>query len=357
LLPVYFYSLKILLASHLFSPSIGGIESCSLDLALAFAKLGHEVRVITQTLSNYPDDDHGLKVIRRPGKSVLFRAIRWCDVYFQSNISLQTAWPLVFIRKPWVVCTHTWLRNPDGSAGVWGHVKRLALRFATNIYISKAISDHVGYKGFVVPNPYNSGIFREISGMTRERSLVFLGRLVSDKGCDLLIQSLAMLRDAGLVLPLTIIGVGPEAESLKKLAAAKGLGDLVRFAGALTGEALARELNRHQVLVVPSRWEEPFGMVALEGIACGCLVVGSAAGGLPDAIGACGGTFKNGDALDLTRAIREVFEKRKAIQHSQAEIFDHLNRHRAEVVAAGYIEIFERLCLNGHKGKGSLLQK
>jgi glycogen synthase len=340
---------KILISSHVFSPSIGGIESCTLDLALAFSKSGHEVQVITQSPSNNPDDDHGLKVIRRPSKSVLLRAIRWCDVYFQSNISLQTLWPLIFIRKPLAVCTHTWLRNADGSRGAMVRLKKLALRFATNIYISKAIRDHVGYKGFIVPNPYNSATFRVISGIPRERSLVFLGRLVSDKGCDLLIQSLAMLRDAGLELPLTVIGAGSEEVSLKKMVAAKGLDDLVRFAGMLRGEALARELNRHEVLVVPSRWEEPFGMVTLEGIACGCLVVGSASGGLPDAIGSCGVTFKNGDVADLSRAIREVLEKKEVAQNFQQAVSNHLNRHHAEVTAARYVEIFECVCLNRQK--------
>jgi glycosyltransferase involved in cell wall biosynthesis len=338
--------MKILLIAHVFSPSIGGIETCSLNLALAFAKLGHEVQVITQTLSNNPDDDHGLKVIRRPGKSALFQAIRWCDVFFQNNISLQTAWPLLFIRRPWVVCTATWLRNPDGSTGMAGHLKRLALRFATNIYISKAIRDHVGYPGFLVPNPYDGETFRVIPEIKRGGSLVFLGRLVSDKGCDLLVQSLARLRDAGLALPLTIIGTGPEEAALKNLVIAEKLEGLVRFAGALRGDALARELNRHEVLVVPSRWAEPFGIVALEGIACGCPVVGSAGGGLPDAMGQCGVLFKNGDVEDMTRAIREVFGQRQDLQYFQATVADHLKAHRMEVIATRYVEIFERLC--GH---------
>lgn len=342
--------MNILLSTHVFPPSIGGIESCSLELALAFSKLGHEIQVITTTLSNNPADDHGLKVIRRPGKSVLLRAIRWCDVYFHNNISLQTAWPLIFIRKPWVVCTQTWLRNADGSADVWSHLKRLALRFATNVYISRAVRNHVGYEGYVVPNPYDNATFRVISGIARERSMVFLGRLVSDKGCNLLLQSLAILREAGLALPLTIIGTGPEKPALTAIVAKLQLDDLVCFAGALTGEALARELNRHQVLVVPSRWDEPFGIVALEGIACGCLVVGSAGGGLPEAIGCGGLTFKNGDASDLSRAIREVFEKWEVIQTSKGAIADHLNRHRAEVTAGRYVEIFRCHCLSGLKG-------
>jgi glycosyltransferase involved in cell wall biosynthesis len=341
--------MKILIAAHVFSPMVGGIESVTLDLALAFANQGHEVQVITPTPSVDPKDDHGLKVIRSSGKSDLIRAVRWCDVYLQSNISLQTAWPLLFIRRPWVVCTHTWIRRTNGSTGLADRFKKFLLRFATNIYISKAIRDHVGCKGSIIPNPYNDGLFRVIPGIARERSLVFLGRLVSDKGCDLMIESLAQLRDAGWAMPLTIIGSGSEEEALKKSVVEKRLGGLVTFAGVLRGESLARELNRHEVLVVPSRWEEPFGMVAVEGIACGCLVVGSNRGGLSDAIGPCGLTFKSGDAADLTRAIREIFEKREALPPSQKAIANHLNDHRAEVTAARYLEIFESLCSKNDK--------
>lgn len=341
--------MKILIAAHVFSPMVGGIESVTLDLALAFVNQGHEVQVITPTPSDNPKDDHGLKVIRGPGKSALLRAIRWCDVYFQSNISLQTAWPLLFIRRPWVVCTHTWIRKPDGSVKFAERMKRFLLRFATNIYISKAIGEHVGHKGNIVPNPYNAGIFRLIPGIARERSMVFLGRLVSDKGCDLLIESLAILRDAGCSTPLTIIGSGSEEEALKKSVAEKHLGGLVNFVGILKGDALAKELNRHEVIVVPSRWEEPFGMVALEGIACGCLAVGSDRGGLPDAIGPCGVTFKSGNPTDLARALREVFENRDVAQKSQKAMAGHLNNHRAEVTAARYVEIFESLCSKNDK--------
>jgi glycogen synthase len=342
---------KILIAVHLFPPSVGGLESCTLDLALAFSKLGHHVRVLTQTPSDDPDDNHGLDVVRCPSNIALFRAVRWCDLFFQSNISLQITWPLLFARRPWVVCTHTWLRKPDGSTNLYCHLKRLALRFATNIYISKAIRDHVGYRGFIIPNPYNSEAFHLISGIARARSLVFLGRLVSDKGCDLLVQCLSALRDSGFMIPLTVIGSGPEEESLRRLVVAKGLDDLVCFVGILKGEALARELNRHQVLVVPSRWDEPFGMVALEGIACGCFIVGSAGGGLTDAIGDCGVTFRNGDVEDLCRAIREAFERIETGRCDDAIVANHLERHRAEVVASRYLKIFEHACLHGVSGK------
>ena len=57
-----------------------------------------------------------------------------------------------------------------------------------------------------------------------------------------------------------------------------------------------------------SRWAEPFGIVALEGIACGCAVVGTALGGLPEAIGPCGLTVPNADTSAMGRALRSLLE-------------------------------------------------
>jgi glycogen synthase len=342
-----FYPLKILISTHVFSPSIGGIESCSLALAQAFSQAGHEVQIVTQTPSDNSEDNHGLKVWRQPTKRTLLHKMHWCDVFFQNHISLQTAWPLIFIRRPWIVTTATWLRKPDGTVDLWEKFKKWVLRFAANIYISKAIQEHVGHPGFVVPNPYDSETFQLAPEVKRNRSLIFLGRLVSDKGCDLLIHSMAMLRDAGLALPLTIVGTGSEEARLKQLVETFGLIDWVRFAGALKGKPLANELNRHQVLVVPSRWDEPFGIVALEGMACGCLVVGSAAGGLADTIGNCGVTFKNGDIADLARAIREILDDPELTERCREAASSHLNRHRIESVAERYLKIFEQPRANG----------
>ena len=146
----------------------------------------------------------------------------------------------------------------------------------------------------------------------------------------------------GFALPLTIIGTGPEEASLKELTRSEGLSDSVRFVGALRGEELARELNRHQVMVIPSRWHEPFGIVAVEGIACGCLIVGSEAGGLPDAIGSCGVTFKNGDEIDLARAITKIVEDRELATLCRQATSIHLRNHTTETVARRYIEFFSQ---------------
>ena len=68
----------------------------------------------------------------------------------------------------------------------------------------------------------------------------------------------------------------------------------------------ATELARHQVMVTPSHYEEPFGIVALKELACGCLPLVSERGGLPEAIGNHGSTFPNGDADALAGRLQEI---------------------------------------------------
>src|ERR1044071_8621228 len=119
---------------------------------------------------------------------------------------------------------------------------------------------------------------------------------------------------------LTIAGDGPEREPLETQAVKLGLQSRVEFVGSQSSHQLAELLRQHQILVVPSRWREPFGIVALEGIACGCVIVGSAEGGLAEAIGPCGLTFPNGDARALAdilaRLLTDPAERDRLRQHA-----------------------------------------
>jgi len=325
---------KILLSSYAFYPNIGGIESASELLATAFVELGHEVRVITQT----PGSDRAgwpFKVLRKPGARVLLEWVRWSDVFFHNNISLQSVWTLLFVRRPWVVTHQTWIARQDRSLGWQDHLKRFLLRFAENISISGAISRNI---------PVASVFFR-VPEIQRTKDLIFLGRLVSDKGVDLLIEALKRLKESGLTLGLTIVGSGPEEETLKALAQRLGVEAQIDFLGSKTGSDLARVLNAHRIMVVPSRWAEPFGIVALEGIGCGCAVVGSEDGGLPDAIGPCGLTFPNGNALELANAIRRLVTDDGLLTELRANAPEHLAKHTARAVAAAYLEVFQRVQL------------
>jgi glycosyltransferase involved in cell wall biosynthesis len=172
--------------------------------------------------------------------------------------------------------------------------------------------------------------------------LIFAGRLVSDKGADLLLEALGLLKTEGIRPSLTLVGSGPEELALRTQAKALSLQDQVHFAGVHCGPDLARLLQQHRILVVPSRWPEPFGIVALEGLACGCSVVASDQGGLPEAAGPCGITFPNGDAEALAQKIKAQLGQP---QPSSTLAATHLSRFTVESVTASYLERLGALAL------------
>jgi glycosyltransferase involved in cell wall biosynthesis len=334
--------LKILFSSYLFDPSVGGIESVSKILAQKFATAGEDVRVITQSLGR-PIPHANYWLARRPSIAEIFRLLRWCDLFFQNNISLRSLIPALILRKPTVVAHQTWLQNVHGGIGWQNRLKQRLLPFITNIAISKAVADRLSSHPFVIGNPYEDRVFRLMPEITRDKTIVFVGRLVSDKGVDLLLQALKLLQRDGFSPDLTIVGSGPEEGNLRKLSAQLGLDRQVTFAGQQSGNSLAQTLNRHRVLAVPSRWAEPFGIVALEGIACGCVVVGSQNGGLKEAIGPCGLTFENGNvaalASQLQRLINEPDTRATLLQRAP----EHLANFRSEVIAAAYLRIMRKM--------------
>jgi len=303
---------------------------------------GHSVKVATLT----PDaraPGEGFEILRAPSFARLAQAARWCDVYFQNNISLQLAGPLLIVRRPWIMAHQTWIPQPRGFSGLNHRLKLFLLRFGISTSISQAMADSLPVASEVIPNPYDASVFHERDSVARSEDLVALGRLVSDKGFDLLIQALGLLAKDGVAPRLTIIGDGPEKPLLIRLAKDLGVADQVTFRAAMTGTALAEELNRHRIMVIPSRWKEPFGIVALEAIACGCVPVGSREGGLADAIGLCGSTFPNGDVPALTRELTRLLKGPELLHHYREHAADHLCRHWPEAIARRYLEIFERV--------------
>jgi glycogen(starch) synthase len=334
-------SMKILISSHAFLPLVGGIETVTELLARAWAQAGHEIVLVTQT----PCDDElsfPFAVYRRPSAGRLLRLLRWSDLYFHSNISLRTAWPLMPIRRPWVIAHHGELLPT-----VRGKLKRLLSRCAYNIAVSQAVACGLGIPCTVQPNPYDDRVFRRQPGIERRRDLIFVGRLVSVKGVASLLDALRQLQlETGLTPNLAIVGDGPERSRLQQQSVANGLQDRITFAGWQRGDDLARLLNESKILVVPSLSDEPFGVVALEGIACGCAVVGSRGGGLADAVGPCGLTFANGSTEQLAARLQEMLGDPSCPERFTRYAHRHLHGHRPARVAAAYLEAFTR-ALNG----------
>lgn len=334
--------MRIVICSYRFLPSIGGIEEVSRILAEEFVKAGHEASVVTHTQQTAAEDKAAAyRIIRAPRAGELLREARKADVFFHNNISLQYAWPVLAGARRWTVAHHTWIQQSKGNRKWSDHAKHFALKFARNISVSREIAEHLDVPSVVIANPYRANIFREIGGVSRNKDLIFVGRLVSDKGLADLIDALAMLKGTGLAPSLTIVGTGPEEARLKEQAAGRGLAAQIAFAGPRRDEELATLLNEHRLVVVPSRWNEPFGLVALEGIACGCVAVGSSGGGLKLAIGPCGRTFPNGDAKALASTIAELLTSPQSMAEHRAQSAAHLAQFAPAAVAAKYLNVFE----------------
>jgi glycosyltransferase involved in cell wall biosynthesis len=111
--------------------------------------------------------------------------------------------------------------------------------------------------------------------------VLFLGRLTSGKGCTRAVQATARAQRAlGRPLHLTIAGEGPELDRCRKFASK--LGVETDFSGWVGPERRLELLRQSDVLIVPSLWPEPFGIVGLEAGAVGVPAVAYGVGGIVD---------------------------------------------------------------------------
>ena len=99
--------------------------------------------------------------------------------------------------------------------------------------------------------------------------------------------------------------------------------------------------NAHEILVIPSLWAEPFGVVALEGIACGCVVLGTKDGGLKEAIGSCGIVCDNNSVDALTESLRILLTQPNVRETLRAHAKSQLRNFCASSVASEYLNLFE----------------
>ena len=190
------------------------------------------------------------------------------------------------------------------------------------------------------------------SAVEREKVILFAGRVVRDKGVDTFVAA------CGAALPdlpgwravmIGADGFGPNApvtpwlRALRPLAAAAGV---EMWGYRPHGEVMAA-MARAAIIVVPSRWPEPFGLTALEAMAAGGALLCAPRGGLPEVFGAAGVAIEPEDAVALAAVIREVagdparMAALGAAGRARAKLFDlapaarRLDALRRQVLAAG----------------------
>ena len=140
----------------------------------------------------------------------------------------------------------------------------------------------------------------------------FAGRLVSKKGVDVLLHAMVLLLRQQPATKLVVVGDGPERGRLTALAQALRIEQAVDFLGHLERGAVEAALASAWVQAVPSRWEEPFGLVAAEAMMRGTATVASRSGGLTEQIidGETGYLVAPGDPTALAQGLARVLGDR-----------------------------------------------
>jgi glycosyltransferase involved in cell wall biosynthesis len=173
----------------------------------------------------------------------------------------------------------------------------------------------------------------------------WVGRLEREKGPDVLLEALALLRDVSW--QATLIGEGQELATLQQLAMRLGLADRVRFHGAVADAA--RLYRAFDVVALSSRTEGT-PIVLFEAMAAGTPVVATAVGGVPDVVtDSTAVLVPSEDPAALSRALRDVFVDRPAACRRAERAAGVLGERYA---AGAWLQAYEALYLRVARRRG-----
>jgi glycosyltransferase involved in cell wall biosynthesis len=227
---------------------------------------------------------HALRMAKKAGARVLW--FTW------QNLNRRYPFPVRLIERYNLRQADYAIAGSDGAAAVWrekGYTGRLAVipQFGVDPDI-------------FFPRPAGQGIPGEFT-------IGYMGRLVREKGVDLLLTALSGVQSRWR---LVIVGAGPERERLERFADRLEIAHRVSFVGVIPSMRAPGFYRELDALVLPSRsqsnWVEQFGRVLIEAMACGVPVVGSDSGEIPHVIGGAGLVFPEDDAKALENCLQRL---------------------------------------------------
>ena len=174
--------------------------------------------------------------------------------------------------------------------------------------------------------------------------LLYAGRLVLEKGPDILIDAFEVLHYENPELSLIIVGEGPLKQSLMNKVIRLGLQNRIHFMGFVDQETLVAIYRSADVFVIPSLYE-PFGIVALEAMASGVPVVSSDVGGLSEIVenAVTGLKVQPGDPQLLASAIRQVLGVPSLCEFLKINGYEYaLKRYDWDLVAEKTLQTYMR---------------
>jgi glycosyltransferase involved in cell wall biosynthesis len=317
--------------------SIGGAETYLRWVLAALVGSGHEVAWAFEWASTEPDRavDRGIEPLRRWDLQTLPRAafldelagFRPDVVFLQGSsdetldLELSRRFPtLLFAHAFYGTCATGWrvhriperqvctrrfgpaclplnylrgcgVRNPKGLLSSYASqrgraevLRGLLGMVVASEYMRQIFTDHDVPVANVHVIPYPTEVAPDLAAPLERASrsrVLFLGRLTSGKGLKSAVEAVAHAqRGLGRPLLLSVAGEGPERSRCERLAAELGVS--VEFLGWVGAERRLQLLRATDLLIVPSLWPEPFGMVGIEAGCVGVPAVAYGVGGIVD---------------------------------------------------------------------------
>jgi glycosyltransferase involved in cell wall biosynthesis len=313
--------MNIVLLATSYPTQTGGIGAYVERLAEGLTSKGHEVEVAVRAESGLrrsrrTNDELSFRVWWDATPRDLLRLIRGSDVTHMNGFWLLPATLAITTRKPLLWTHHEydttcpigigWYRDQSTSFAARRCITCMAARgMATKIPrrfgllpVRRAVAQLARVN--LVPSAYMAarlalprtlvvqhGTEETKSAQppaSRRPIFLFLGRLVHEKGCDVLLEAAHLCRNAGVEVLVEICGDGPERPALENEVRARRLESIVSFSGSIEKADVPKKFAQARAVVVPSRWDEVAGIVALESMAAGVPVIASRVGGLAEMV-------------------------------------------------------------------------
>jgi glycosyltransferase involved in cell wall biosynthesis len=275
--------------------------------------------------------------------------------------------------EPQLVHAHWWF--PNGVVGTWvsglAHIPLVTtlhgtdVRMVKKVGVARPLFGHVlkhsaavttvsqwlrdetetlvpGVHPTVAPMPVATNLFGPGSSRDGQR-LLFVGRLIDQKGADHLLHALASMKTPAA--SLDIVGDGPNREALQQLAKQLGVASRIRWHGHLSPSELPPLYQRAAAVVIPSV-DEGLGLVAVEALLCETPVVAFDSGGLRDVIQheKTGLLVKPGDPAALVRALDDLLARDgRGAELGRAGRLYALSAFAPESAARRYAEIYRQV--------------
>lgn len=346
--------MRIVFTSNLYEPLLGGSVVVLERLARQAAEEGHEVLILTKTpgdgfrsfeeYSAQPVGSGNIAVCRFHDFPSSVKILRSANRVVMIEMSLNWLAAIVAARKRPVVTHHTLFMPLDGRMRPYRVLQWLAGLWIPATACSQMIARQWGPHVGVLPNPYDGRLFKPSAGR-RDIDFLFVGRLATEKGILSLLQALELLesrlKNAGKTVPrVAFVGHGPESRVIEDFAVSGKIQRPV-FLGKASPQETAAFYQRSACLVIPSIWQEPFGLISLEALACGCGIICSDQAGLRESTGNLAEYFPTGDVHALADRL-DARLSGNCVNPEPRKLQEHLAKYTATASLASLLRQAER---------------